>query len=110
MEEMCAEPLSGVQVTRSLDSIALFRGYPTTIRTNQRPEFTCRILEQRAFEHSVELHHIHPGKPTQNGFIESFNGRFRDECPNERWFRDIVHGRPEYAGGRIITSAVHIHR
>lgn len=75
--------ISGAQVTRILDGIALFRGYPTTIRTDQGPEFTCRALDQRAFEHGVELRLIQPGKPTQNGFIRSFNGRFRDECLNE---------------------------
>ncbi|MBH1927918.1 IS3 family transposase, partial [Serratia ureilytica] len=85
--------ISGVQVTRILDSIALFRGYPTTIRTDQGPEFTCRALDQWAFENSVELRLIQPGKPTQNGFIESFNGRFRDECLNEHWFSDILHAR-----------------
>ncbi len=81
------------QITRILDSIALFRGYPATIRTDQGPEFTCRALDQWAFEHGVELRLIQPGKPTQNGFIESFNGRFRDECLNEHWFSDIVHAR-----------------
>ncbi|WP_354628680.1 MULTISPECIES: integrase core domain-containing protein [Enterobacteriaceae] len=49
---------------------------------------------------------IQPGKPTQNGFIESFNGRFRDECLNEHWFSDIVHARKLLmTGGRIITNA-----
>jgi putative transposase len=85
--------ISGVQVTRILDSIALFRGYPATIRTDQGAEFTCRALDQWAYEHGVELRLIQPGRPTQNGFIESFNGRFRDECLNEHWFRDIVHAR-----------------
>ena len=85
--------ITGVQVTRILDSIALFRGYPATIRTDQGPEFTCRALDQWAFEHGVELRLIQPGKPTQNGFIESFNGRFRDECLNEHWFSDILHAR-----------------
>ncbi|TNC58214.1 IS3 family transposase, partial [Klebsiella quasipneumoniae] len=85
--------ISGVQVSRILDSIALFRGYPATIRTDQGPEFTCRALDQWAFEHGVELRLIQPGKPTQNGFIESFNGRFRDEWLNEHWFSDIVHAR-----------------
>ncbi|HAX7311935.1 TPA: transposase, partial [Escherichia coli] len=50
-------------------------------------------LDQWAFEYGVELRLIQPGKPTQNGFIESFNGRFRDECLNEHWFSDIVHAR-----------------
>lgn len=85
--------ISGVQVTRILDSIALFRGYPATIRTDQGPEFTCRAQEEWAFEHGVELRLIQLGKPTQNGFSESFNGRFLDECLNEHWFSDIVHAR-----------------
>ncbi|MGJ8713336.1 integrase core domain-containing protein, partial [Pantoea agglomerans] len=85
--------ISGVQVTRILNSIALFRGYPATIRTDQGPEFTCRALDQWTFEHGVELRLIQPGKPTQNGFIESFNGRFRDKCLNENWFSDVSHVR-----------------
>ncbi len=85
--------ISGVQVTRILDSIANFRGYPTTIRTVQCPEFTCRALDQWAFEYDVELWLIQPSKPTQNGFSESFNGRFDDECLNEHRFRDILHAR-----------------
>ncbi|MCW0342281.1 hypothetical protein NB703_000374 [Pantoea ananatis] len=90
--------ISGVQVTHILDSIALFRGYPATIRTDRGPEFTCRALDQWAFEHGVELCLIQPGKPTQNGFIESFNGRFRDECLNEHGFSDIVHA------GKVINE------
>lgn len=52
------------------------RVYPATIRTDQGPEFTCRALDQWAFEHGVELRLIQPGKPTQSGFIESFNDDF----------------------------------
>lgn len=85
--------ITGIQVTRILDSIALLRGYPATIRTDLGPGFTCRALDQWAFEHDVELRLIQTGKPIQNGFIESFNGRFRDECLNEHWFRDVVHAR-----------------
>lgn len=85
--------ISGVQVTRILDSIALFRGYPGTIRTDQGPEFTCRAIDQCALEHGVELRLIQSGKPTQNGFIENFNGRFCDEFRNEHWFSDILHAR-----------------
>lgn len=58
--------ISGVQVTRILDSIALFHGNPATIRTDQGLEFTCPVLEQWAFEHGVELRLIQPSKPTQN--------------------------------------------
>ncbi|TNC54506.1 integrase core domain-containing protein, partial [Klebsiella quasipneumoniae] len=66
---------SGVQVTRVPDSIALFRGYPATIRTDQGRELSCRGLDHWAFEHGVEMRLLQPGKPTQNGCIESFNGR-----------------------------------
>lgn len=85
--------IAGVQVTRILYRIALFRGYPATIRTDQGPEFTCRTLDHWAFEHSVELRLIQPDKPTQNGFIESINGRFRDESLNEHWFSNIFDTR-----------------
>ncbi len=78
---------------RPLDSIALFWGYPMTIRTYQGPKSTCRALHQWAFENDVELLLIQPAKPTQNGFIESFNGRFRDESLNENWFSDKVYAR-----------------
>jgi putative transposase len=74
--------ISGVQVTRIPYSIAPFRGWSATIRTDQGPEFTCRALDHWAFE----LRLIQHGKPTQNGFIERFNGRLRDECLNEHWF------------------------
>ncbi|MDR6295884.1 putative transposase [Pantoea dispersa] len=85
--------ISGIQVTRILGSIALFRGYPATIRTVQGPKFTCRVLYRWAFKHGVELRLIQSGKPAQNGFTESFNGRFRDECLNEHWISDILHAR-----------------
>lgn len=56
--------ITGVQVTRIPASIALLRGYPSTIRTDQRPKFTCRALEQWDFKHGFELRLIQPGKPT----------------------------------------------
>jgi putative transposase len=85
--------ISGAPVTRIRGSIERFRDYPATISTDQGLEFTCRALDQWAFEHGVELRLIQPGKPTQNGFIESFNGRFRDECLNEHRFSYIMHAR-----------------
>ena len=77
-----AHSLCGEDVVRALDSIAKFRGYPAAIRTDQGPEFTGKVLDQWAYSHGVELKLIQPGKPTQNAYIESFNGRFRDECLN----------------------------
>ena len=71
--------ISGHYVTRVLDQAARFRGYPKAIRTDQGPEFTGKALDQWAYQHGVQLKLIQAGKPTQNAFIESFNGRFRDE-------------------------------
>jgi putative transposase len=51
------------------------------------------VLDQWAYDDRVDLKLTQPGKPTQNGFIESFNRRFRDECLNEHWFRDLAHAR-----------------
>ncbi len=85
--------IGGHYVTRVLDQVALFRGYPKAIRTDQGPEFTGRALDQWAYQHGVQLKLIQPGKPVQNAYIESFNGKFRDECLNEHWFTSLAHAR-----------------
>jgi len=85
--------ISGHYVTRILDQAARFRGYPAAIRTDQGPEFTGRALDQWAYENGVQLKLIQPGKPTQNAYIESFNGKFRDECLNEHWFQSLAHAQ-----------------
>lgn len=85
--------ISGNYVTRVLDQAARFRGYPKAIRTDQGPEFTGSALDQWAYRHGVQLKLIQAGKPTQNAFIESFNGRFRDECLNDHWFTTLPEAR-----------------
>jgi putative transposase len=85
--------ISGHYVTRVLDQAARFRGYPKAIRTDQGPEFTGQALDQWACQHGVQLKLIQAGKPTQNAFIESFNGRFRDECLNDHWFTSLAEAR-----------------
>ena len=85
--------ISGHYVTRVLDQVARFRGYPKAIRTDQGPEFTGKALDQWACQHGVQLKLIQAGKPTQNAFIESFNGRFRDECLNDHWFTSLPQAR-----------------
>lgn len=85
--------ISGHYVTRVLDQAARFRGYPQAIRTDQGPEFTGKALDQWAYKHGVQLKLIQAGKPTQNAFIESFNGRFRDECLNDHWFTSLGEAR-----------------
>jgi len=85
--------ISGHYVTRALDAAVRFRSLPETIRTDQVPEFTGKALDQWAYERKVELRLIEAGKPTQNAYIESFNGKFRDECLNEHWFRSLAEAR-----------------
>lgn len=72
--------ISGLYVARALDRAGRFRGYPKALRTDQGPEFTSRALDQWAHASGVTLKLIQPGKPTRNAYIESFNGKFRDEC------------------------------
>lgn len=88
-----ARSITGEHVTRVLDNIAQFRGYPSSIRTDQGPEFTGKALDQWAYQHSVQLKLIQPGKPVQNAYIESFNGKYRDECLNEHWFTSLQQAR-----------------
>ncbi len=85
--------LPGLRVVRVLEEVARERGYPQAIQVDNGPEFISRVVDQWAFEHGVELHFIEPGKPTQNAFIESFNGKFRDECLNENWFLSLPEAR-----------------
>lgn len=86
--------LSGQRVARALERVARERGaLPDVIVCDNGPELTSRALDQWAYERGVELHFIEPGKPQQNGFIESFNGRLRDECLNEHWFQNLPHAR-----------------
>ena len=85
--------LPGLRVARVLEEVAGERGYPQAIQVDNGPEFLSRVVDQWAFEHGVELHFIEPGKPTQNAFSESFNGKFRDECLNENWFLTLQEAR-----------------
>jgi transposase InsO family protein len=85
--------LSGLRVIRGLDHLALSRPVPRRIVVDNGPEFTSTALDAWAYRRGVELHFIRPGKPVDNAFIESFNGRFRDECLNENWFVDLDDAR-----------------
>jgi len=78
--------LTGQRVTRVLDRIALTRGLPEVITVDNGPEFISKALDLWAYENSVKLRFIQPGKPVQNAYIESFNGKFRNECLNDNVF------------------------
>jgi len=93
--------IGGEYVTRVLDQAARFRGYPRAVRTDQGPEFTSRAF--LAWANARGVRHIlnQPGKPTQNAYVESFNGKFRDECLNEHWFESLAQARHEIALWRL---------
>ncbi len=101
--------ISGAYVTRLLDQAARFRGYPVAVRTDNDPEFTSRAFMTWAANRGVRHILIAPGKPTQNGFIESFNGKFRDECLHEQWFETLHQARSTISEWRRDFNEVRPH-
>jgi len=85
--------LSGLRVARELDQLVMRRGRPDTIVSDNGTELTSMAILRWSQETGVEWHYIAPGKPTQNAFVESFNGRFRDECLNETLFSTLAEAR-----------------
>ena len=85
--------MGGDHLTRVLDEICSRRGRPEVIRTDNGPEFVGRAMLNWAHRNGVSLRLIEPGKPNQNAYVESFNGRLRDECLNEYWFVSLAHAR-----------------
>jgi len=88
------------RVTRVLDEIVAERGLPQSIRCDNGPELTSRHFLAWSIERQIELVHIQPGKPTQNGRLESFNGRLREECLNVSWFQNLFDARHKIAAWR----------
>lgn len=85
--------IGGQSLTRMLDRMALQRRLPQAIRTDNGKEFCGRAMLSWAHTRGVKMFLIEPGKPNQNAYIESFNGRFRDECLNEHWFTSLQHAK-----------------
>jgi putative transposase len=90
--------LTGSRVKAVLQRLADTRGLPRSITVDHGPEFEGQVLDSWAYEAGVQLSFIRPGKPNENDYIESFNGKFRDECLNEHWFVTMAQAR------RIIES------
>lgn len=85
--------INGVRVVRTLGEIGQISGLPEIIMVDNGPEFISKALDAWAYQRGVKLTFIRPGKPVENAYIESFNGRFRDECLNENWFMSLDHAR-----------------
>ena len=97
--------LSGIRTARELDALIAARGRPLMIVSDNGTELTSRAILQWQEDHAVEWHYIAPGKPMQNGFVESLNGRFRDECLNEHLFRSLPAARRLIEEWRIDYNA-----
>jgi putative transposase len=85
--------LPGQRVKQVLERLREMRGLPGSITVDHGPEFAGKVLDAWAYEVGVTLSFIRPGRPVENAYIESFNGRFRDECLNEHWFVSMRHAR-----------------
>lgn len=85
--------LPGRRVVNVLQRLTDFRGLPKSITVDNGPEFVSKVLDEWSYRQGVRLDFIDPGKPQQNAYIESFNGKFRDECLNEHCFLSIRHAR-----------------
>jgi putative transposase len=93
--------LSGYRVTRLLDRAVEKHGLPAEIQLDNGPEFRSKELDLWAYPNKVKLVFIDAGKPTQNGHIESFNGRFRAECLDQEWFGSLAQAREIIEAWRI---------
>lgn len=101
--------ISGAQVTRVLDRIIKQRGTPQCIQTDNGPEFTSRAFCQWAQKNGIKIQYIDPGKPTQNGHIESLNGTLRYECLDANWFSSLEDAREKVAAWRYTYNWVRCH-
>jgi putative transposase len=101
--------LPGARVVRVLEGLRERCGLPQQLVVDNGTEFTSRVVDQWAFDRGVELHFITPGKPTENAFIESFNGKFRDECLNENWFISLPEARQKIEAWRRDYNQVRPH-
>ena len=92
-----------------MNRIAIFRGMPQEILTDNGSEFTSNVMNARAYDHKVEHIFIDPGKPMQNGYIESFNGKFRAECLDQHWFRNLSEAKKIIEDWRLEYNHIRPH-
>jgi len=101
--------ISDQYVTRLLDKAAIFRGYPLAVRTHNGPDFASRIFLAWASANGVRHILTQPGRPMQNGYIESFQGKFWDVCLNEQWLLNLRQTRQFVAKLRLDYNEVRPH-
>ena len=96
--------ISGYGVVRVLERLALSRGLPQVIRTDNGTGFCGTTMVACGHERSIALRLIEPGRPNQNAYVESFNGQLRDECLNEQWLTHLLHARAVIETGAANTT------
>jgi len=101
--------ITGRRVVRVLDRLAETHGLPEMIVVDNGSEFTSKYVDAWAYRNDVKLHFIRPGKPVENCFVESFNGKFRDECLNQHWFTNLQDARDKIEAWRIDYNRVRPH-
>ncbi len=101
--------LSGARLVRELDGIAARRGLPLSVVSDNGTELTSVAVLRWSQDRAVAWHYIAPGKPQQNAFVESFNGRLRDECLNETMFTSLRHARAVLAAWQQDYNRVRPH-
>lgn len=93
--------LTGQRVVWVLERLAESRGIPQAITVDNGPEFISKVLDEWAYRHGVKLDFIRPGKPVENAYVESFNGKFRDECLNQNYFLNLSEAKETIENWRI---------
>ena len=101
--------LPGLRVARVLDRLHATLGLPQSIVVDNGPEFAGRTLDAWASARGVTLRFIRPGKPIENAFVESFNGKCRDECLNEHWFVSVADAKATIGAWRVDYNTVRPH-
>jgi len=94
---------------RDLEELITQRGVPKMIVTDNGPKFAGKALDAWAYRGGVKLHFIRPGKPAENAYVESFNGKFRDDGLNEHWFTSLADARDVIEGWRKDYNDVRPH-
>ena len=101
--------IGGTRVTRLLDELVAVHGKPEVLVTDNGPEFRGKALDEWGHRNGVKLHFIRPGKPVENAFVESFNGRLRSEHLNQNWFVDLDDARQRIEAWRVDYNEVRPH-
>lgn len=107
---LASRSIGGQRIADYLDQLACTRPLPEVIVCDNGPEFTSLAMDRWADRHGIKLSFIQAGKPQQNGFIESFNGKFREECLNQHLFRDMADAQTKIEAWRIDYNEHRPHR